>query len=155
MSEECESEWSGGCCGCGCGVVVKKAVGRGERERESVCVVCVRWLVLKLLACCLSASGMALPLWATPHQASCSFGATSHAMVVLERETHTHCDRKREMRDRRNPSFRLFSPHLNLYFQATMVLEKKMHACVHGYGCSSKLHSSRGSWRVLSCRLGE
>ena len=66
--------------------VVKKAVGGGERVLHRV--VCVRWSVLKLLACCLSASGMALPLWATPHQAPCCFGATSHAMVVLERETH-------------------------------------------------------------------
>ena len=90
------SEWSG--VEAAAAGVVKKAVGGGERERECChawCVVCVRWSVLKLLACCLSASGMALPLWATPHQAPCCFGATSHAMVVLERERNTHSHGKR------------------------------------------------------------
>ena len=62
-------------------------------ERECACVS----VGIKLLASCLSASGAMAPASASLGP-PCCFGATSHAMVVLERET----TKQRREREREN-----------------------------------------------------
>ena len=62
---------------------------------------------IKLLASCLSASGAMAPASASLGP-PCCFGATSHAMVVLERETQSNGRQKKKKKKNKLFSFHLF-----------------------------------------------